>query len=105
MATTAQLLTALSAHQGAENGLHVDALARLLDCPEREIRRLATALREEGVAVCAHPSHGYFIARTPEELERTCRFLRSRAMKSLELESRLRKVPLPDLLEQMRLPT
>ncbi|MCZ7655553.1 MAG: hypothetical protein M5R42_16810 [Rhodocyclaceae bacterium] len=51
------------------------------------------------------PRDGYYIAASGEELEATCQFLRSRAMHSLVLESRLRNVPLPDLIGQMKLPT
>ena len=100
-----QLLTILSRHIGRGNGITALALAECLDTYARQIRVLITELREDGVAVCGHPSTGYFIAGNAAELEETCQFLRGRAMHSLNLESRLRKVPLADLIGQMRLRT
>ncbi len=105
MATRHDLQRVLATHIGKDKGVTAEALARALDIPARMVRHLVTELREEGVAVCGHPSNGYFIAETPEELNATCKFLRGRAMKSLELESRLRKIPLPDLLGQLHLKT
>lgn len=110
--TKDDVLTALSRHVGEQNGVHVDALVReitgeLLPDPiaERRVRALVSELREEGVAICAHPGVGYFVAETPAELEASCAFLRSRAMHSLVLESRLRNIPLPELLGQLKLKT
>lgn len=105
MASKADLQAVLSRHIGAENGVAAEMLAHELGIEARGIRTLVSALREEGVAVCGHPKTGYYIAATAEELERTCQFLRSRAMHSLVLESKLRHVPLPELLGQMRLKT
>jgi hypothetical protein len=103
--TKHQLLVLLQRHEGAGQGIGAQALAELLGCNKRHVRDLVTELRMDSVAVCGHPSTGYFIAVTPEELERTCRFLRDRAMTSLVLESKLRGLPLADLLGQLRLPT
>jgi len=105
MATKHDLQRVLAAHIGRANGVTAEALARVLDIPPRAVRLLVTELRDEGTAVCGHPATGYFIAATPEEIEATCRFLRGRAMKSLALESRLRNIPLPDLLGQLTLKT
>ena len=104
--TRADLLALMSTYYtGATNGASASLLALSLQCDERAIRKLVTDLRAEGIAVCGHPKTGYFIAATPAELETTCQFLRSRAMHSLLLESKLRHVPLPELLGQMRLKT
>ena len=105
LATTNQLLTVLSRHIGRGNGIGVKALATQLDTTERHVRTLTSELREDGHAVCGTPQDGYYIAATPEELQSTCEFLRSRAMHSLTLESRLRRIPLTDLLGQLHLPT
>jgi biotin operon repressor len=105
MATASQLLTLLSRHIGKGNGIGVKALAAQLDTTERHVRTLTSELREDGHAVCGTPQDGYYIAATPEELQNTCEFLRSRAMHSLTLESRLRRIPLTDLLGQLHLPT
>lgn len=103
--TRDDLLVVLRAHIGATNGVSVRDLARRLNCEERHVRTLVSELRMDGVAVCGHPTRGYYIAETVEDVESTASFLRSRAMHSLTLESRLRKIPLVDLLGQLRLPT
>lgn len=105
MTTRHELLAYLSRHVGRENGVTCAAIAGNLQATEREVRKLVSALREEGVAVCGHPATGYYIAAEPEDIERTCAFLRARAMHSLVLEAKLRKIPLPDLLGQLRLKT
>jgi len=106
MATKAELLLLMSRYYtGAMNGVTAQTLAASLACEQRHIRKLVTELREEGTAVCGTPRDGYFIAATPEELEHTLNFLRARAMHSLVLESRLRKLPLLELLGQLRLKT
>lgn len=99
------LITILSRHIGSGNGISAAELARQMQCCEREVRSAISAAREEGVAVCGKPESGYFIAKTAEELDETCQFLRNRALHSLTLESRLRKIPLVDLLGQIHLPT
>ena len=99
------VLAALQRHIGADTGVTAAALARHLDIHERRLRLAISALREDGIAICGHPSSGYYIAETAEELERCCRFLRSRAMHSLSIEARLRRIPLPDLIGQLRLRT
>lgn len=105
MATRDDLLRVLANHQGALNGVSVEVLAHTLDVPPRRVRSLVTEAREEGVAICGHPKEGYYIAVTAQELEETCQFLRARAMHSLMLEARLRKLPLPELIGQLRLKT
>ena len=100
-----QLVAVLARHVGADHGISVQALAAALDDHPRRVRSLVSELRAEGMAICGHPSTGYFVAATAEELERTCQFLRSRAMHSLILESQLRRMPLPDLIGQLHLAT
>lgn len=101
----ATLVDILQRHIGAEKGISAEALSHLLDVPERRVRQLVSGLREDGIAVCARPETGYFIASNADELDECCAFLRSRALHSLRIESRLRKVPLVDLLGQLRLKT
>lgn len=105
LATRADLAALLEAHIGHERGVGVKAIAERLGCTERQVRAFVTELRLEGIAVCGTPETGYYVAATVEELEATCAFLRSRAMHSLVLESKLRHVPLPDLIGQLRLKT
>ena len=104
MSDTTRLLNVLSEHQGAANGISGRLLARRLRVPKRVMRKLISRARDEhGVAICGHPSTGYFMATTPEELQRSCAFLEHRALHSLRLLSRMTKVSLPDLLGQLKL--
>lgn len=101
----ALVLTVLARHIGRGNGISVKQLEQQTDLPARTIRTHITDLRDDGNAICGTPADGYYIAATAEELEATCEFLRSRAMHSLGLESKLRRIPLPDLLGQLHVPT
>lgn len=103
MVSKTELLNALSRHQGREHGIGAKALAEQLDMPPRRLRTLISECREEGIAICGHPSTGYFMAVTAEELGQTCRFLEHRAMHSLRKLSRMKRVSLPDLMGQLML--
>jgi hypothetical protein len=110
--TPAQVLTELSHHIGQANGIHVrDLVARITgqlvtsEPQERKVRQIITDLRMDGAHICGHPSSGYYMAETPEELEHTLQFLRSRAISSLTLESRMRRISMPELLGQLNLKT
>lgn len=96
---------ALQFHIGHRYGISAKVLAEQLDIPERRLRHLISELRENGVAVCGTPETGYYIAETKDELEQCCAFLRSRALHSLTIESKLRGIPLADLVGQLKLPT
>lgn len=70
----------------------------------RQLRRLITALRSDGVPICSSASHtggGYFVASAGSELSDYCGQMRSRALGILKRESRLRKMTLPELLGQL----
>lgn len=96
------LLRVMSRHVGALNGIPAKQLAITTGLDERRLRITVSDLREEGYAICAIPGTGYYMATTDEELGTCCQFLHQRAMHSLRLEARLRKLALPDLLEQLR---
>ena len=100
-----RLLSVLARHVGRGNGIGVEALATHTGLPARQVRTHISDLRQDGVAICGTPRDGYYVAGSPEELEETCQVLRSRALHSLTLESRLRKVPLVELLGQLHLRT
>lgn len=102
---TAVVAQVLSTRRGRANGISVKLLAQLSGVHERGVRTAVSELREQGLAVCSHPSAGYWIADSAKELDDCCQFLRSRALHSLLLEARLRNVALPDLLGQLRLNT
>jgi predicted DNA-binding transcriptional regulator YafY len=100
--TSAQLLNVLSGFRGAARGVHMDYLAARTGVPGRELRKLISELRAEGVAICGTPTTGYFIAETAQELDAFCiKYLEARAMHSLRLSSRLRNIPLPILAGQL----
>lgn len=103
MSDATALLNRLQQHQGADNGITAEALANALGTTKRNVRTMVSELRLEGTAICGHPRTGYFIAANDQEIENTCKFLRSRALHSLALEAKLRKIALPDLIGQMRL--
>lgn len=104
MSTKTELLNALSRHQGAARGIGAKALAAELGVAPRHLRVLISRCRDEdGVAICGQPGTGYYMAVTPEELQASCAFLEHRALHSLRLLSRMKKVSLPDLLGQLKL--
>jgi len=92
-------------HTGAAKGVGADLLAARVCTSERTLRQLITEARDEGIAIVGTPTTGYYIAETAAELEACCAFLHSRALHSLRIEAQLRRVPLADLVGQLRLPT
>lgn len=105
------LLFALTFHVGAENGIHAKDLARGLAGPdagpgdERQLRQVIEQLRREGYAICGTPKTGYHMAENDAELNRTCEYLYSRAMCTLTQVAAMKRVSLPDLRGQLKLPT
>lgn len=104
--TVHDLIAALYAggHEGARRGINARHLSGRLNCTERHVRDLVAQARLDGVALCGLPREGYYIAKTPDELQTTMAFLRARAMHSLRMEAAMAKMPLPDLLGQLTLP-
>jgi hypothetical protein len=96
--------------QGAARGLSAAQMVLQLTgrqywpAAERALRMMVESLRAEGLPICATPNHGYFWAETPEELDRTCEYLYSRAMTSLTQIARMKRVSVPDLRGQLRMP-
>jgi len=107
--TPSAVLEVMRKHIGQAKGIGIAGIVQAVTqssttaSAERHCRRIISDLREEGIAICGKPSTGYYIAATQAELEECCRFLRSRALTSLRLESRLRKMALPDLIQQLRI--
>lgn len=98
-----QLLNALARHQGRDNGISARHLAAELGTSPRQLRKRISEVRDEGIAICGKPSSGYYSPVTPEELQESCAFLEHRALHSLRLLSRMKKVSLPDLVGQLKL--
>lgn len=100
---TTALINAMARHQGAANGARADRLAARLGVTGRTLRLLITQAREDGIAICGTPKHGYYMPTTPEELNESCRFLEHRALSSLHKLARMRQVALPVLMGQLLL--
>lgn len=111
MLTAEAVLAALSRHIGAARGIRardlVVEIEGIFACAahERELRHVIESLRREGHHICGTPSEGYYLAATDDELVRTCQFLYDRAMTTLSQIAAMRRVALPDLRGQLRLPT
>lgn len=103
MSTVTALVNAIAPHQGADRGTTARDLARRLGVRPRQLRRLVSAARAQGIAICGTPGTGYYLPRTPDELEAACAFLQHRALHSLRLMSVMKRVALPTLLGQLLL--
>lgn len=68
---------------------------------ERQVREAVETLRRDGLAVCAHPSDGYYLAETESELSDCIAFLHKRAMTTLSQIARMKRVSLPVLFGQL----
>lgn len=106
--STAVLNTLGVAHRGKEHGIHAKHLAGKLglqgDHGQRLLRKAISELREIGIPIAGCPATGYFVAATADELDEFCiAFLESRALHSLKLSARLRRIPLPVLCGQLLL--
>lgn len=112
------LLATLQHHIGRDNGITARELVREVNTAailrhhvggdlirERDLRTLVQELRLQGQHVCAHPTSGYYLAASPEELQVTLDFLRDRAVASLKQVAAMQRVSLPDLVGQLHLPT
>lgn len=107
--TPSLVLDLLGDHAGAENGISAKNIVRTIlgiESPmgERRLRHTIVALREAGHPIAGTPSTGYFLARTDTELDATCEFLYGRAMTTLTQVAALKRVALPDLRGQLRMP-
>lgn len=105
------VLEALRDHIGRRRGITAAALCREVLGVEpavndlRILRHVIEELRTAGHHVCARPEDGYWIAETADELDEACGFLYDRAMTSLRQIAAMKRVSVPDLRGQLRLPT
>ena len=111
---TVRLMVVLSRHVGEEKAIDMgDLYQRVFDRPcdhkinhTRELRKLITMLRREGVPIgstSVQNGGGYYLCRAGSELNTYCDRLIRRGINALDIVSKLRKVALPELLGQMRL--
>lgn len=109
--TRDSVMFALALRRGEGNGIRAcDLVAEICGgesspAAERRLRQLIEELRREGQHICGHPAHGYYLAATDAELLATVTFLHDRAMTSLTQAAAMQRVSLPDLRQQLRLPT
>lgn len=103
MATKDDLITAMANHIGQARAIPSKQLAERLEIGDRRLRTLITECRMECIAICGHPSSGYYMAETEADLKDTLAFLKSRAMTSLTQMSRLSGKPLAELAGQLML--
>lgn len=101
--TKHDLMAAMVNHCGKDKAISSRELAFIVGVTERKVRLLVTECRQDGYAICGHPSSGYFMARNQAELEETLEFLRHRALTSLKLASTLGNIPLGDLIGQLHI--
>jgi hypothetical protein len=112
------VLMTLRRHIGRANGVNGRNLVREVNAQasfvlgtgvivvtERDLRHVVVELRLQGHHVCAHPSSGYFLAASVDELREATRFLKDRALSSLQQVAAMERVSLPDLFGQLHLPT
>jgi hypothetical protein len=105
MVTKDNLNAVLQSHIGKQNAIGGKALAEKLGVSDRELRFLTCDLIKDRVALCSHPSRGYYIAANREELDHTCEFHHRRGIHELEKEALLKKASLADLSGQLHLRT
>jgi len=107
-------LLILQKHHGRQNAISMKDLYEQVferECKDkitstRGIRKILTELRELGFPICSAMigrNRGYYIAETAEEIREFCKTMENRAMKTLMLISRIKKLPLPEYLGQLSL--
>jgi len=108
----ARLLMILSRHVGEEKAMDMGELyERVFGIPcshkinqTRRLRKLITDLRKKGTPIGSTPAQnggGYYIVRAGSELDAYCSRIRRRALNILDIEAKLRKLAMPELLGQM----
>jgi hypothetical protein len=106
--TCQSVQSALTRHVGREAGvtareLVVEICGAWSAGAERELREVVVELRTQGIAVCAHPASGYFIARDQAELQLCINFLVERIRTTAGQVRQLQRLAKPDLHGQRRL--
>ena len=108
-----RLLAELTSHIGEMNAIGMPALYQaVFNRPwsdrindTRQIRRLVTAMREEGVPICSVASApgGYYLAAAGSELADYLRRDKFRALRILARSAKILKTSLPNYLGQLKI--
>jgi hypothetical protein len=98
-----RLLRTLKGHVGERNRIIAAQLARACKLTESQVEFLVNELHLHGIAVCGLSCSGYFMAANADDVASLCRFLRFRVLHALTVESKLLHIPLPVLIERIRL--
>jgi len=109
-----RLLGEMSRHIGRERAIGMGELYEIVFDEDwenrinhtRRLRELITEARYEGVPICsdsARSGGGYWLAAAGSEMQDFLASFHRRAVRSLVLEARLRKISLPELLGQMQM--
>jgi hypothetical protein len=88
-------------HQGKTNAIPPEELALELCMSLRTLLPLVHEARALGLPISCTPDVGYYVAKTSDEIDESCSFLRERALNSLRMEAQMRRVPLSDLLSDL----
>lgn len=107
--TPETVLSVLQQRLGPGNGITAAELAEQITgernaANERRLRSVIHSLRVDGNAICGIPEVGYHWAATPEDLDRTCRFLVRRLISTARMVAAMKGVAMPDLYGQLGLP-
>jgi hypothetical protein len=105
----AAILLILEEHQGQAEAIQRVALVRLVcdlgefEISERTIRKTIKHLvTQHGVAIGSY-HWGYYMAVTPEEIEKVCKYYDGYGLSSLYVSAKLRKIEMKDYLGQLSL--
>lgn len=107
-----KLMLALSRHVSKSKAISMEELFKVVYGGEvnnkvndtRKLRKLIEGARRDGLPICSiqdKDNAGYYLAAAGTELDDYCKRLRKRALKLLVLESKLRQVTLPNLVNEI----
>lgn len=82
-----------------ENPLTGTQLATLTGLPKREVEAIIQRERRQGFPICA-TSRGYYIAETPEELDRFCAKLKRQAIEIFKTRQAMIKLATEEIEER-----
>ena len=109
-----RVMTILNQHVGAANAVSMTELFELVfDRPwddhvnsTRDLRKLITAMRDDGMAICSISSKdggGYYQPAAGSEMIDYLRKMERRALCILKRNSQMKKISLPEYLGQLKL--